>query len=355
MEKEVSINGRKITYFEEGEGPPFLIIHGWAPRAASLFFEFQKLLANYGYRVILLNLPGFGRNGFFPFKWGMNEYIKCILDFADKLNLDKFSLIGHSLGGTMSIRLAITYPERVKHLILLSPGIIPGTNLIIFVLGWRLFTIFLHGWLATIKIGEFFLSLFTVIFKNSSLFIIKLVRIGKVVYWLENYSKRTSRKIMGWLNSLRFRYRLVKILKFVTGSENTFSSLPELKHHVLTIWGERDYNFDWSARFMGRIPNYDFKIIPRVGHEFHKDVPEKTVELIMDFIKKLDETEEKSMPGQEKAEVLGATFEKGKPEGENEGKWRHKLQTRAEKLKYLEAAEQERIEAQRTNPKKKPA
>jgi len=49
--------------------------------------------------------------------------------------------------------------------------------------------------------------------------------------------------------------------------------------------------------------------------------------------------EEKSAPGREKVEVLGETFEKGKPEGEEPGKWRYKLESREEKLKYLQAGE----------------
>jgi len=49
--------------------------------------------------------------------------------------------------------------------------------------------------------------------------------------------------------------------------------------------------------------------------------------------------EEKSAPGRKKVEVLGATFEEGKPEGEDEGKWRQKLESREDKLKYLENGE----------------
>ena len=47
----------------------------------------------------------------------------------------------------------------------------------------------------------------------------------------------------------------------------------------------------------------------------------------------------KSAPGQKEAKVLGATFEKGKPEGEEQGKWRQKLSNRDEKLKYLQTGE----------------
>lgn len=49
--------------------------------------------------------------------------------------------------------------------------------------------------------------------------------------------------------------------------------------------------------------------------------------------------EKKSAPGRKEVEVLGATFEKGKPEGEDMGRWRQKLGSRQDKLKYLESAE----------------
>ncbi len=50
-------------------------------------------------------------------------------------------------------------------------------------------------------------------------------------------------------------------------------------------------------------------------------------------------TAKKSAPGGEKVKVLGATFETGKPEREDAGKWRQKLDNREEKLKYLQTAE----------------
>jgi len=51
------------------------------------------------------------------------------------------------------------------------------------------------------------------------------------------------------------------------------------------------------------------------------------------------QVEKKSAPGREEVEVLGATFEEGKPEGEELGRWRQKLESREEKLKYLETGE----------------
>jgi len=51
------------------------------------------------------------------------------------------------------------------------------------------------------------------------------------------------------------------------------------------------------------------------------------------------EVEKKKAPGRDEVEVLGATFEKGKPEGEELGRWRQKLENRDERLKYLQAGE----------------
>ena len=49
--------------------------------------------------------------------------------------------------------------------------------------------------------------------------------------------------------------------------------------------------------------------------------------------------EKKKAPGRGEVEVLGATFEEGKPEGEDLGKWRQKLENREERLKYLQSGE----------------
>ena len=51
------------------------------------------------------------------------------------------------------------------------------------------------------------------------------------------------------------------------------------------------------------------------------------------------EIEKKDAPGRGEVDVLGATYEEGKPEGEDAGGWRYKLRNREEQLKYLEAGE----------------
>ena len=51
------------------------------------------------------------------------------------------------------------------------------------------------------------------------------------------------------------------------------------------------------------------------------------------------ESGKKSVSSQEKVEVLGATFEKGTPDAKELGRWRQKLESREDKIKYLQTAE----------------
>ncbi len=53
----------------------------------------------------------------------------------------------------------------------------------------------------------------------------------------------------------------------------------------------------------------------------------------------MNEIQMKKAPGREEVEVLGETYEAGKPGGENMGKWSHKLASREENLKYLKTGQ----------------
>ncbi len=53
----------------------------------------------------------------------------------------------------------------------------------------------------------------------------------------------------------------------------------------------------------------------------------------------MGQVEKKSAPGRDEIEVLGATYEPGKPAAKTEGRWRQKMGSRQDKLKYLQTAE----------------
>jgi len=50
--------------------------------------------------------------------------------------------------------------------------------------------------------------------------------------------------------------------------------------------------------------------------------------------------EKKKAPGRKEVEVLGITYEEGKPDDKELGRWRQKLENRQEKLKYLQSSGQ---------------
>ena len=100
--------------------PPLLAIHGWLDNAAS-FDALAPLLAAH-FHVIALDLPGHGRSQHRPpgARYHFVDYLDDVLAAADALGWDKFSLLGHSLGGGIASFVAAAFPERVDKLFLIE-------------------------------------------------------------------------------------------------------------------------------------------------------------------------------------------------------------------------------------------
>ena len=78
------------------------------------------------YRVVRLDLPGFGLTGAHPAQdYSEATDVAILTHFVDKLGLNQFSVIGHSMGGKMAWSLAASQPERVKALVLMAPDGFP--------------------------------------------------------------------------------------------------------------------------------------------------------------------------------------------------------------------------------------
>ena len=101
-----------------GEGPPLLFVHG-------LSGAWQNLLENIPYfasthRVIALDLPGFGSSPMPPWQITIPAYGRFLRDFCERLGVGRCSLVGNSMGGFIATEVAITEPERVDDLTLVS-------------------------------------------------------------------------------------------------------------------------------------------------------------------------------------------------------------------------------------------
>lgn len=108
------------------DGRPVIALHGWLDNAAS-FSRLAPLLN--GVRIVALDLPGHGLSDHRPPGAGYNiwDYAHDILQTAEQFGWQRFSLLGHSLGGIVSVLLAGAMPERIERLALID-GVIPYTG-----------------------------------------------------------------------------------------------------------------------------------------------------------------------------------------------------------------------------------
>ncbi len=104
---------------------PLIFVHGSGPGASgySNFKHNVPTLVEAGYRVIVPDLPGFGYSDKpTDLDYTTDFFVEHLLGMMDSLELDRCTLIGNSLGGAISIRAALDYPERLDKLVLMAPG-----------------------------------------------------------------------------------------------------------------------------------------------------------------------------------------------------------------------------------------
>ena len=102
-----------------------VFLHGSGPGASgySNFKQNYQAFAEAGYRCLVIDLVGYG----FSDKpddvdYTLNLFVECVVQVLDALDIDRFSVIGNSLGGAIALGLALDFSERVDKLILMAPG-----------------------------------------------------------------------------------------------------------------------------------------------------------------------------------------------------------------------------------------
>lgn len=117
----VVIDGVRLHFRDEGSGPPVVLLHA---NYASLFMWEPWVAALKGrYRVIRVDLPAHGLTGPEPAGDYSLQRIQSLFErFVDERGLQRFTVIGTSIGGTVAMRYAADHPERVERLGLISPG-----------------------------------------------------------------------------------------------------------------------------------------------------------------------------------------------------------------------------------------
>jgi pimeloyl-ACP methyl ester carboxylesterase len=120
--RTAEIAGTQLFYLDEGSGEPVLFLHGGGPGASgwSNFSRNIGPLAEH-FRVIVPDLPGFGRSSSVadltnPFA----AYATVLVGLLDRLGIEKVNLVGNSMGGGTSLRMAMDHAARVRRLVLLG-------------------------------------------------------------------------------------------------------------------------------------------------------------------------------------------------------------------------------------------
>lgn len=98
--------------------PAMILLHGFFMDSRMFKYQVRKFKDNY--RVITIDLRGFGYTKWVHEPFSLYDYVEDVIDVADSLHLKEFILGGMSMGGYIALRLALKYTDRVKALILMN-------------------------------------------------------------------------------------------------------------------------------------------------------------------------------------------------------------------------------------------
>jgi pimeloyl-ACP methyl ester carboxylesterase len=122
--RTLTLNGRR-AFFREATpaGEPvgsLILLHGWIGTSSWMFRHVLPALGR-RYHVIAPDLPGFGRSQTLVDVPSIEGYREFIRQLADELGIDRFHVVGVSVGGTVALDFAHRYPERVTKLVVQGP------------------------------------------------------------------------------------------------------------------------------------------------------------------------------------------------------------------------------------------
>lgn len=105
-------NQGDLHYEVIGSGPPVILIHGWT-QAWNTWRSTLETFQN-RYRMYAPDLWGFGESTKHRESFEVSDYVELIPQFMEALGIIKVPIMGHSMGGTTALGVALKYPDRVK-------------------------------------------------------------------------------------------------------------------------------------------------------------------------------------------------------------------------------------------------
>jgi pimeloyl-ACP methyl ester carboxylesterase len=110
-----------LHYEVYGRGKPVILLHGWLG-SWGLWQQTMTFLGQY-YRTYALDFWGFGESGKKRSTYAVQDFISLVDQFMEQMGISSAPLVGHSMGGTVSLSMAIQHPERVQKVVVIGSPI----------------------------------------------------------------------------------------------------------------------------------------------------------------------------------------------------------------------------------------
>lgn len=268
-------DGIELAYSDEGQGETIIFIHGlgsYIPAYDKIIPELSKT-----YRCIAIDLPGYGKSSKDPHNGMMSFYADVIHQFAEKMELGKFSLAGHSMGGQISMVYSLMWPKDLNQLILFAPA------------GFERFSAGQKEWFADVMTP--------VLVKNTTYEGIE-TNLAYNFYKLPKDAEFMITDRIAMRKASDFEGYCFAVSNSVAGmvSEPVIDKLSEIKVPTLIFFGENDQLIPNRYLNPGKtekvaeyghqqIPNSQLIMIPKCGHFLMFEKPDIVIKNMKAFLK----------------------------------------------------------------------
>lgn len=268
----VRVGDLTLHYNEAGTGETLVMLHGSGPGASGWgnFYRNIDHFVDAGYRVILLDMPGFNKSSEVVVEEARDvHHARVLCDFLDTLGIARAHVIGNSMGGCVTLAFAIAHPERIGKQILIGAGSVGPSILSPFPTeGLR--SMF-HLYKAPSREN---LDRMLEVFVYNPDAITEELRSNR----MENLMRNTNH-----LKNFLISFQAVggKVISDLSGK------LPEVNTDTLITWG-RDDRFmpiDFGLRLATLLPNAQLHVFNRCGHWGQWEQAERFNRLVVDFLK----------------------------------------------------------------------
>lgn len=261
-----------LRYIDIGEGDiPLLLIHG----LGCSIEVWERVIPHFSkeHRVIALDLPGFGKSGKPAAHYSLSFFARYLSDFLTALGVQKAIFMGNSLGGSISLYLALHNPSLVHRLILVcNAGFGTKSSLLL-----RLLTVPVLGELL-IKPYRPAVRLMV----EQSFFDKSVVTEAMVNLFFNHISSLEGQR--AFLSTLRAISNLRGMYRDVLSG--LLDAAPNIRIPTAIIWGRQDHIVPVQYSFTGSqaIPQSELHIIENCGHMPQIECPNRFISLVDNFL-----------------------------------------------------------------------